>query len=108
MHPESLSVTSGVVVEFRVKATGDRLQFQWQKDCKDVCDGSKYCGTNTNTLRINETEKSDKGCYRCLVENYVRGKFSEEAALTVSKFINILMCLVFYLPVYHFGEMNLV
>ena len=85
MHPESQSMTSGVVVEFRVKATGDCLQFRWKKDCKDVYDGSKYRGTNTNTLCIKDSEKSDSGCYQCLVKNYIRGKFSEEAALTVSK-----------------------
>ena len=81
-------MTSGMVVEFRVKATGDCLQLQWKKDCKDLHDGSKYRGTNTNTLCIKDVEKSDKGCYQCLVKNYIREKekFSEEAVLKVSKF----------------------
>ena len=74
-----------------MKATGDHLQFQWKKDFKDMCDGSKYRGANTHTLYIKDVEKSDKGSYQCLVKNYVRGKFSEEAVLTVSKFINKLM-----------------
>ena len=98
MHPEGQSVTPGMVVEFRVKATGDHLQFQWKKDCKDVHDGSKYRGTNTNTLCIKDVEKSDKGCYQCLVKNYIRGRFSEEAVLKVSKFIkNIVVFIYWYI-----------
>ena len=100
-----------MVVEFKVKATGECLQFQWKKDCKDLHDGSKYRGTKTDTLHIKEVEKSDKGCYQCLVRNHVRGKFSEEATrekfseeaiLTVSKLVNNV--LMFY--IYNFGEMN--
>ena len=87
-----------MVVEFRVKATGHHLQFQWKKDCKDVYDGTKYRGTNTNTLCIKDVEKSDKGCYQCLVKNYIRGKLSEEAALKVSKFIkNVVDFLLFFI-----------
>ena len=91
-----------MVVEFKVKATGECLQFQWKKDCKDLHGDSKYRGTKTDTLHIKEVEKSDKGCYQCLVKNHVKGKFSEEATLTVSKLVNNV--LMFY--VYHFGEMN--
>ena len=95
-------MTPGRTPEFRVKATGECLQFQWKKDCKDLHDDSKYRGTKTDTLHIKEVEKSDKGCYQCLVKNHVKGKFSEEATLTVSKLVNNV--LMFY--VYHFGEMN--
>ena len=78
-------MTPGIVVEFRVKATGDGLQFQWKKNCKDVYDGSKYRGTNTNTLRIIKVENSDNGCYQCFVKNYKNEKYTEEAVLAVSK-----------------------
>ena len=71
---------------FRLKATGDNLQFQWQKDCSDIDDcGTRYRGSHTNTLRILDVEKSDKGRYRCCVNNNL---VSEEAILTVSKLIN--------------------
>ena len=68
-----------------MKSTGESLQFQWQKNCSDLCDGDKYCDTNTNTLRIVEVEKGDKGRYRCLVKNDIGWEFSDEALLTVSK-----------------------
>ena len=68
-----------------MKATGESLQFQWQKNQNDLCDGDTYCDTNTDTLRIVEVEKGDKGRYRCLVKNDMGWEFSDEALLTVSK-----------------------
>ena len=70
-----------------MKSTGESLQFQWQKNRNDLCDGDKYCDTNTHTLRIVEVEKGDKGRYRCLVMNDTGWEFSDEALLTVSKLI---------------------
>ena len=40
---------------------------------------------NTDTLRILDAEKNHKSRYRCHVKNYVEGKHSDEALLTVSK-----------------------
>ena len=95
-----------MVVEFKVKATGECLQFQWKKDCKNLHDDSKYRGTKTDTLHIKEVEKSDKGCYQCLVKNHVREKFSEEAALTVSKLVRnvivFLLCFMYIILVNEF------
>ena len=89
LNPESQSVTPGRIAEFRVKATGQCLQFQWKKDCEELHDSSKYRGTNTNTLRIKDVERNDRGCYQCLVKNYKREKLSEEAVLTVSKLVDL-------------------
>ena len=72
---------------FTVKATGDCLQFQWQKDCEDLRNGSKYRGTKMDKLCIKDVNKSDKGCYQCLVKNYKGEKLSEEADLAVSKLV---------------------
>ena len=77
----------GSEAAFTVKATGDCLQFQWQKDCKDLCDGSKYRGTKVDKLRIKDVKKRDKGCYQCLVKNYKGKMLSEEADLAVSKLV---------------------
>lgn len=75
-------------VTFRVEATGDCLQFQWQKDRSDLSDGGRYCDTKTDTLRIVDVKKRDKGRYRCLVRNDLGSNFfSDEVLLTVSKFI---------------------
>ena len=35
-HPESQSVVTGTPIAFTVEATGDELQFLWQKDDKDI------------------------------------------------------------------------
>ena len=72
---------------FKVEATGDNLEFQWQKDCSIINDesGDGYRGTNSQTLRILNVEKKHTGHYRCHVMNYIEWKHSNEALLTVSK-----------------------
>ena len=72
---------------FKVKATGDHLQFQWQKNRSNLCEVGRYCDTSTGTLRILEVEKSDEGRYRCLVMNDTdkKGVLSEEVYLNVGK-----------------------
>ena len=81
---ESQSVATGTSAAFTVKATGDDLQFQWQKDGKDI-DESRLQWSQTdnpNTLHIEHVKKSDQGHYRCLVKNQVK-ETSHEAELTV-------------------------
>ena len=86
MVPKEQSVTPGIVATFSVKATGDDLEFQWMKDCEHLHDGSKYHGTNTDTLDIKNVEKSDKGCYQCRIKN--NGKeIPTGAELTVGRFV---------------------
>ena len=87
--PESQSVASGSVAEFKVEATGDVLRFQWQKNGSDIHDrGSRYRGTGSDTLKILLVKESDEGCYRCLVKNYVGEEFSDDVVLTVSKLVS--------------------
>ena len=75
-------------VEFSIDATGDNLQFQWQKDGSDLnSDSDKYWGVNTDTLYIVATEGSDEGDYRCLVENDVGKRFSNTALLSFGKLL---------------------
>ena len=84
-HPKDQLVSTGTDTIFNVGAIGDGLQFQWQKNHTDLCDGERYFDTNTDTLHIIQVKNDDKGHYRCLVKNDVGRKFSEEAFLTVSK-----------------------
>ena len=77
----------GTEANFQVKATGDCLEFKWNKDSKELHDGVNYCGANTYTLRIKDVKKSDKGGYQCLVKNDYGNKLSNEAKLTVSKWV---------------------
>ena len=76
-----------------MKATGDGLHFQWQKDYESLCDGCRYRKTDTDTLHIINVEKSDKGFYRCLVMNGKKQTVvSSEALLTVGKFLPTQLC----------------
>ena len=86
-HPESKSVAIGASATFTIEANGDDLNFQWKKDSEMLLDGRKYRGTNTDTLRIKDVEKSNKGSYQCLVKNGVGKKLSEEADLAVGKLV---------------------
>ena len=91
-HPKHQSVSLGAAVAFNIEATGDDLQFQWQKDSKDVDRNTsqlQYIHTDkSSTLNIWCVKKSDKGHYRCLVTNPVdrNGKTSCTAELTVREF----------------------
>ena len=81
--PDCQSVEVGTEAVFRVKATGDKLHFQWQKNERNLCDSDRYCGIETDTLRIIEVKDRDKGCYRCIVKNDLERKVSKEAWLTI-------------------------
>ena len=85
-HPESKSVATGAPTTFTVEASGDDLQFKWQKDGMNLFDDSKYHYTDTDTLQIVKVEKDDnKSHYRCLVKNDIEENFSQQAVLTISK-----------------------
>ena len=80
-----------------VRATGDSLQYQWQKDNVDLSDDDRHHGTDTDTLHIVKVEKGDsKPRYQCNVKNEIEEKFSKEAVLKVGRLvINIVdMCTV--------------
>ena len=80
---------TGSNVIFTVEATGDDLQFQWQKNRNNVeeTESRLQCSQtdNSSTLHIQSVEKNDKGHYKCLVKNPIdkSGKPSDLAELTV-------------------------
>ena len=90
-HPKHQSAFIGADIAFTVGATGDNLQFQWQKNGNDIDSSESRFQCNqtdkTSTLHIQRVKKSDKGHYSCLVKNPVeeRGKPSRVAELTVCK-----------------------
>ena len=92
-HPESQSVVTGTSIAFTVEATGDELQFLWQKDGKDIDknESRHQCSQtdNTSTLHIQHVKKSDQGHYKCLVLNPAKenGTISDVAKLTVCEFV---------------------
>ena len=71
-----------------VRATGDKLHYQWQKDGIDLSDDDRHRDTGTHTLSIVKVEMSDnKARYRCLVKNEIGEEFSKDVVLTVSKLV---------------------
>ena len=83
-HPKHRTAVTGTKVTFCVEAKGDDLKFQWQKDGMDL-DDDHIRGADPKTLSIQSVQKSDKGCYRCLVKNAVDSKLSSESELSVCK-----------------------
>ena len=72
-----------------VRATGDNLHYQWQKNGIDLSDDGRHRGTGTDTLHIVKMEKGDtKAQYWCHVKNEVGEEFSKAAVLTVSKLVS--------------------
>ena len=57
-----------------------------------MCNGNRHIGAADHTLTIRQVNKSDAGCYKCVVKNEVKedGEVSEEAQLTVCEFHLIL------------------
>ena len=94
-HPGSQLVPTGGETTFSIKAEGDNLTYQWQKNGSNVCNGSRHIGAATHILTIQQVNKSDAGRYKCVVKNEVNrdGEVSEEAHLTVGKFHQILKCM---------------
>ena len=95
-HPESQTIATRTDTVFRVEATGEKLQFQWQKDGIDIDHSEPRFQCNSagtvSTLHIKDTSKSDKGHYRCLITNPVekKGMLSAEANLLVGKSVTLL------------------
>ena len=91
-HPKNQQIPTGGKTTFSIKAEGDNLTYQWQKNGSNVCNGSRHIGAVTHTLMIRQVNKSDAGRYKCVVKNKVNkdGEVSEEAHLTVCEFHQIL------------------
>ena len=69
-----------------VRAIGDNLHYQWQKNGIDLSDDDRHHGTGTDTLCIVKVEKGDsKACYQCSVKNEIGEEFSKEAVLKVGR-----------------------
>lgn len=92
-HPKNQSVFPGEDVDFSIEATGDELQFKWQKNSIDLSDDDKYWGVNTDNLQIAAVEGIDEGDYRCLVKNDVGKQFSDGAVLSFGELLATATCI---------------
>ncbi len=85
-QPGDKAVCEGEDAFFEVKATGDNLFYQWQKNGTNLSDGGNIFGSGSSVLIIQNTTIADKGVYRCLVTgscNYM---------LTSPANLNIILC----------------
>ena len=89
LNLENQSVASGADITFSVETTEDHLQFQWQKDEKDI-DSDESQFSLSQTVRSSTLQIRDKGHYKCLVKSPVEKserKSLHAAELQVCKFI---------------------
>ena len=77
-QPVSQTVDESESVTFSVTATGDNIQYQWEKDGIDIS------GATANTLTISSVSQSDEGAYQCVVGNDCGIEDSSVANLTVN------------------------
>ena len=60
-HPKDQSVTTGTDATFRVQATGNDIEFQWQKDERNITDNESQFKVSktkdTSTLCIHRAQK---------------------------------------------------
>ena len=89
---ENQSVATEADITFTVEATGDDLQFQWQKDGKDI-DSNDCLPSPTDHSSTLQIQCVDKGHYRCLVKSSVEESRKESlhgAELQSCKFRHML------------------
>lgn len=88
--PVSPKKSYGKKVTFRIKAEGRDLQFQWQKNKKDIKFYGGTKGANTSEFCINAGEDISKhvGLYRCVVSNHGGSVISNEVQLVAGMFVN--------------------
>ncbi|GEM_PF-3362545 len=77
LQPESYSFCAGGTAIFRVSASGQNLEYQWEKD------GNMIPNATLPTLYINNAQKEDEGEYRCFVKGLCDSVFSDAGRLTI-------------------------
>ena len=87
-QPQDVTIEAGKTATFTVKATGDELTYQWQKQSGDTW--VDLSGETASTLSIPATLANDGSVYRCVIKDAISDKqpdgytlTSDPAALTV-------------------------
>ena len=73
----------GTIIVFTVEATGSDLTYQWQKNGRNLTDGTNYSGTTTANLTVMNAMEIDEGNYTCVLTNVVNSITSNAAELTL-------------------------
>lgn len=58
---------AGKSITLNVNSSGAGLTYAWYKESERLGDGTRYQGTNTAALKINNLGTTDMGIYRCMV-----------------------------------------
>jgi hypothetical protein len=82
-HPSPANPCPAQTAQFSVTASGDSLQYQWQKDQSDLADGGDVSGATTATLTIANADSTDEADYRCVVTNANGTAYSNPASLVL-------------------------
>ena len=87
ISPASITTNTGASVAFAVVSGGSGLSYQWQVNTGSGyvnVSGSRFSGTNSNTLTISSAGTNDTGSYLCTVTGVSGSSWTSSAgALTV-------------------------
>ncbi|MGZ5545149.1 MAG: immunoglobulin domain-containing protein, partial [Limisphaerales bacterium] len=83
-QPTDQRADYGTDVVFTVAATGDGLNYKWQKDGTRLEDYKNIAGATTATLYIVGASQKDAGKYRVVISNYSGSITSSVATLRVN------------------------
>ena len=73
----------GTNITFTIETTGSDLTYQWQKNGRNLIDGTNYSGTTTDSLTVIDTMETDEGNYTCVLTNPVNSLTSYAAEMTL-------------------------
>jgi hypothetical protein len=79
LHPQDQQVTAGNSARFTIKATGEKISYQWQKNEVDIS------GAHDILYEVNDLNIGDEATYRCIVSNSAGNDTSKNAILEVFK-----------------------
>ena len=83
LQPRSTVATNNGIAIFRAAATGNSVQYRWQKNGDDLDNGANISGATSSNLVINPVHYSDQGLYSVMIVNPVCSSSSTGAVLSV-------------------------
>jgi hypothetical protein len=84
VQPSDKEGYEGGKANFTVGVTGaNTFAYQWRREGTNLVDSSKYQGTSSATLTVNDLNGSDAGSYSVVVKNHLGTVISSNAFLTI-------------------------
>ncbi len=79
-QPSNVTACSGGTASFSVAVDGNNNTFQWFKNGVAIQNGSKFSGTSSASLQINNIEQADAGNYTCEITSPCNTKTTTQNA----------------------------